>query len=132
MPLRPCLEQLPDGRLCGTLSIGSRCEPHRLARNRPIDAARNRHTQQTRNRPGPRQRGLDAEYQATRAICLARSRICWQCGHDGADQADHVIERRNGGTSDLANLRPVHGTAPCPSCDRRCNQQRGTTSTRTA
>lgn len=111
MPLRPCLD-------CGTLSTKSRCEAHRLQQGRAKEAAR--------SRPGPRQRGLDAEYETNRAIVLANSRLCWLCRHDGADQADHVIPRHLGGTSAVANLRPAHGTQPCVVCGRRCNQVRGT------
>ncbi len=116
MPRRPCLETLPDGRACGALTAGTYCEPHRLARGRAKE--------RTRNRPGPRQRGLDAAYEANRAILLAYTTRCWLCGHDGADQADHVIPRSRGGTSELRNLRPAHGTDPCPICGRRCNQAR--------
>lgn len=111
MSLRPCLD-------CGELSSNTRCEAHRLRQGRAKEAAR--------TRPGPRQRGLDTEYEANRAIVLAHSRLCWLCHHGGADQADHVIPRSLGGSSALTNLRPAHGTAPCTVCGRRCNQERGT------
>jgi hypothetical protein len=117
MPRRPCLEQLPNGRTCGALSAGTYCEPHRLARGRAKEHGR--------NRPGPRQRGLDHTYDINRVICLANSDRCWLCGHPGADQADHAIPVSMGGTSALSNLRPAHGTAPCPTCGRHCNQERG-------
>lgn len=108
MPRRPCLD-------CGTLTEGSRCPTHRRTRER------------NRPRPGPRQRGLDHQYQTNRATLLAISDLCWLCGHHGADQADHVIPIADGGTSDITNLRPSHGTRPCPTCGIRCNQHRGTT-----
>lgn len=113
MPQRPCLD-------CGALSNDSRCEQHRLQRGRAKEAAR--------ARPGPRQRGLDHQYDTNRAILLAASTLCWLCGHDGADQADHYLPVSQGGTSALSNLRPAHGTAPCQVCGRRCNQERGTRS----
>jgi len=38
---------------------------------------------------------------------------CWLCGHEIDDEADytidHVVERHNGGTHDIENLRPAHG-----------------------
>jgi 5-methylcytosine-specific restriction endonuclease McrA len=76
-------------------------------------------------RPGPRRRGLDSTYDRARAAVLAASRLCWLCGHEGADQADHVLPRVLGGMSTPANLRPAHGSAPCPTCKVRCNQVRG-------
>lgn len=51
---------------------------------------------------------------------------CHLCHHPSADSADHVVPRSAGGRDALANLRPVHWR-PCPTCGRRCNQQRGAT-----
>lgn len=76
-------------------------------------------------RLGPRQRGLDRDYDIARAETLARSRICHLCNHDGADQADHLIPVEQGGLSIPSNLKPAHGTKPCPTCGVRCNQVRG-------
>lgn len=43
--------------------------------------------------------------------------ICWLCGLPGANSADHVIPRDNGGAVyDMANLAPSH---------RSCNYARG-------
>ena len=38
-------------------------------------------------------------------------RICWLCGHPGADTADHVIplEQRPDLAWDIRNLKPAHG-----------------------
>jgi hypothetical protein len=73
-----------------------------------------------------------------RAEVLAASRICWLCGHDGSDSADHVIARAvciAMGRFDLlnakANLRPAHHR-PCPTCGLRCNRKRGTGTPRRA
>lgn len=57
---------------------------------------------------------------------LGGSRICWLCGHDGADSVDHVVALAFGGAPlDRANLRPAH-CQPCPTCGVRCNTARGT------
>ncbi|PZG47479.1 hypothetical protein C1I98_13325 [Spongiactinospora gelatinilytica] len=52
--------------------------------------------------------------------------MCWICGHDGADTADHVIPLSLGGDP-LApeNLRPAHGVRGCRTCGRKCNSSRG-------
>jgi 5-methylcytosine-specific restriction endonuclease McrA len=42
--------------------------------------------------------------------------VCWLCGRDGADSADHVLPRSRGGSDALENLRPAH---------RACNSARG-------
>lgn len=64
-------------------------------------------------------------YRRARRQVLAQSTVCWLCGHDGADQADHVVPvSRGGAVNDPANLRPAHGTNACPTCGRRCNQER--------
>ena len=105
---RPCLD-------CGQIAARSRCEECRLARNRRRDSRRG----------GARQRGYTTEHDRNRATVLEQSRVCWLCGHDGADQVDDVVPKAKGGTSALANLRPAHGTNPCPTCGVRCNQSRG-------
>jgi hypothetical protein len=53
--------------------------------------------------------------------------ICHLCGHAGATDADHLVplaiaipERI---TPDM--LAPAHGVRGCPTCGRRCNQERG-------
>jgi 5-methylcytosine-specific restriction endonuclease McrA len=42
--------------------------------------------------------------------------VCWLCGRDGADSADHLLPRSMGGSDALENLRPAH---------RVCNSARG-------
>jgi 5-methylcytosine-specific restriction endonuclease McrA len=42
--------------------------------------------------------------------------VCWLCGRDGADSADHILPRSLGGSDALENLRPAH---------RTCNSARG-------
>ncbi|WP_433445665.1 HNH endonuclease [Nonomuraea sp. CA-141351] len=65
-------------------------------------------------------------WRRVRAQVLAASRICWLCGHDGADTVDHVIPLSLGGDPlDLANLRAAHGVRGCPTCGRKCNSARG-------
>lgn len=50
--------------------------------------------------------------------------VCWLCGHDGADSADHILPRSRGGSDAIENLRPAHYSA-CATCGKRCNQARG-------
>lgn len=67
-------------------------------------------------------------YRRARRAVLAESDVCWWCAHPGADQADHLIPRSVDPTIDVAdpaNLGPIHGTRPCATCGRRCNQERG-------
>lgn len=64
---------------------------------------------------------MDRQYgrrtQALTREVLRRSTVCWLCGKDGADTADHVVPVAKGGAVyDLANLRPAH---------RSCNSSRG-------
>ena len=41
--------------------------------------------------------------------------VCWLCGKQGADTADHVRRWADGGSDELSNLRAAH---------LRCNQSR--------
>lgn len=107
MPLRLCLGYRDER--CTKLTPGTRCPGHQ------------RRYEQGR-RPTGWQR-YPAQYQANRTTTLAASRTCWLCGHDGADQADHVVARQHGGGH--GQLRPAHGTQPCPTCGVRCNQVKG-------
>ena len=67
-----------------------------------------------------------------RNAVLQASTICWLCGHDGSDSADHLIPRAlllTTGQHHLlnhpSNLAPAHHQ-PCPTCGQRCNRKRGT------
>lgn len=65
-------------------------------------------------------------YRTLRASVLADSRICWICGHGGADVAEHVKSLINGGSlTNRSNLRPAHGVNRCPTCGRNCNGEKG-------
>lgn len=61
---------------------------------------------QDAQRPGARQRGYDAAWEATRARILARDPICTEpgCG-EPSTEVDHRIAKRRGGSDDDANLR---------------------------
>lgn len=61
-------------------------------------------------RGGARERGYDREYEANKEFVLSKSKICWLCGGDGADTADHVIPRARGGSNAVSNLRPAHAS----------------------
>lgn len=53
-------------------------------------------------------RGTQA-WKRARAYVLARSRICWICGHAGANSVDHIVPIAAGGDPlALANLAPAH------------------------
>lgn len=57
---------------------------------------------------------------------------CWICNHPGAHQADLIIPRATAPQQAITPhaYRPAHGGGrpdnPCPTCGRRCNQERGT------
>ena len=48
--------------------------------------------------------------------------ICWLCGHDGADAADHKVPLAQGGSDTIDNLAPAHHFQPCPTCGVKCNR----------
>jgi 5-methylcytosine-specific restriction endonuclease McrA len=62
-------------------------------------------------------RGLGAEYDRNRAIVLRDEKTCGICGGPGLanDTVDHIVQRSQGGTSELVNLRRAH---------KRCNLAR--------
>lgn len=64
-----------------------------------------------------------------RADVLAESDVCIICGHRGADSVDHIIpvQLRPDLIADRDNLGPAHHE-PCPTCARRCNNEKGTRS----
>lgn len=72
-------------------------------------------------------------YRVARRRFLAANRVCWICGHEGADTIDHVVPRSILKTKlDYGNWRPAHGVSGCSTCvphadgrPRRCNQERG-------
>jgi hypothetical protein len=54
--------------------------------------------------------------------------VCHLCGHDGAGEADHLspLSLDPDQPLDPHAMRPAHGVScPCPTCGRRCNQERG-------
>lgn len=55
---------------------------------------------------------------------LAASRVCWLCGHDGADAVDHKIpwDLRPDLADDPTNLAPAHHFQPCATCGVKCNR----------
>ncbi|MER6892012.1 HNH endonuclease [Streptomyces halstedii] len=65
-------------------------------------------------------------YRRLREQILAASDTCHWCGHPGADALDHLVPTSKGGARvDPANLAPIHGVAGCPSCGRKCNNEKG-------
>ncbi len=69
-----------------------------------------------------------ARYRTARAAVLAHSTTCYLCGHDGADQVDHIQPRSLNphiDDADTGNLMPAHGVNGCPTCAERCNQVKG-------
>lgn len=61
-----------------------------------------------RVRPSKTKRGLGYTYEKNRGIALSISRGCVLCGLPGANSADHVVPRSQGGTEELFNLAPAH------------------------
>lgn len=65
------------------------------------------------------------------AQILAISTVCHLCGHEGAGDIDHVIDKETwkamgGDLEDPANLRPAHGAlSRCKVCGRNCNGEKG-------
>lgn len=51
-------------------------------------------------------------------VLAVKGTVCHLCGRPGADSADHVIPRSQGGTHALDNLQPAHAA---------CNSARGDT-----
>lgn len=56
---------------------------------------------------------------------MNKGTICYLCGHGGADAIDHIFPvARGGSTLDPDNLAPIHGVAGCPTCLRKCNNDK--------
>jgi 5-methylcytosine-specific restriction enzyme A len=90
--VRPCLS-------CGRPTPKTRCP----------ECARE---QERSRRPSYRARGYDAEYQRNRKLLLAQYPTCAICGNAAATTADHIVPRSEGGSNDIANLRPA-----CAKCN---------------
>ncbi|MDT0306858.1 HNH endonuclease [Streptomyces sp. DSM 44917] len=64
-------------------------------------------------------------YRQVRARVLAESDVCLLCGHGRADAVDHLVPVARGGARlDPDNLAPIHGVAGCPTCGRKCNNEK--------
>lgn len=64
-------------------------------------------------------------YRKARARILAESDICLLCGHAGSQAVDHVTPVARGGhPTDPDNLAPIHGVQGCPTCGRKCNNEK--------
>lgn len=60
----------------------------------------------------------------------ARPDVCWICGHAVTTDADHdpplvVLLALDLDPCDLQYLRRAHGSRCCPTCGRKCNQEKG-------
>lgn len=67
--------------------------------------------------------------QAKRRMFHLYGRTCHLCGHGGAGEADLIIPRAKAPYQIISPhiYRPAHGSnSRCPTCDRCCNQERGT------
>ncbi|WP_374403228.1 HNH endonuclease [Frankia sp. Cj3] len=101
MTLRPCLG-LPDQPCTMLARDASRCASCEALRQR--------------QRGTVTQRFGTGWTEMSQRVIAEECGICWLCGSPGADTADHIIRRRDGGTSARDNLRAAH---------RACNSARG-------
>lgn len=98
-PAKPCIEP----GCFALITTGSRCPLHQ--RNREQERG-SRH-----------ERGYTNDwYRISRRVIQRDGGICYLCGLPGADTADHLIAKANGGTDDEANLAAAH---------RACNSAKG-------
>ena len=66
------------------------------------------------------------DFRKIRARILAESDVCIVCGHGAADAVDHIQPVSKGGAAkDPDNLAPIHGVDGCPTCGRKCNNEKG-------
>ncbi|WP_326597761.1 HNH endonuclease [Streptomyces sp. NBC_01803] len=64
-------------------------------------------------------------YRKMRARVLAESDVCIICGHPDSDAVDHVTPVARGGARlDPDNMAPIHGVTGCPTCGRKCNNEK--------
>lgn len=74
--------------------------------------------QLSRQRGSPSQRGYDRTWRRIRERVLAEEPFCRECGKAGvirlAEEVDHIIPLRRGGTHDRSNLQPL-----CGECHKR-------------
>lgn len=79
-----------------------------------------------RNVTNPAQTWDGHARRKARDLCFAtKGRVCYLCGHDGANDVDHIISRNEGGSMfDPANHAPSHGVSGCPTCGRKCNRDK--------
>ena len=75
----------------------------------------------------PGRRSSSATTALRRRIMQEHQGICHACGHDGANEIDHLVnvatwirEQRPGDYNDPSNLAPIHGI-PCPTCGIKCH-----------
>lgn len=68
-------------------------------------------------------------FRRMRQQTLDASDVCIVCGHRGSDSVDHIvpIDVRPDLAEEPSNLGPCHNE-PCPTCSRRCNNDKGTRS----
>ncbi|WP_405799295.1 HNH endonuclease [Streptomyces sp. NBC_01506] len=65
------------------------------------------------------------DYRKARARVLAESDTCIVCAHGQADAVDHIQPvARGGAKADPDNLAPIHGVKGCPTCGRKCNNEK--------
>lgn len=73
------------------------------------------------HRTGSRYRRARAEMFATYGT------VCVHCGHGDATDADHMVPISVDPAQPVEadGMRPSHGVDGCPTCGRKCNQERG-------
>jgi hypothetical protein len=77
--------------------------------------------------PGDRLHTTRPARRAKAAMFAALGRTCWICGHPGATDADLIVPRSIAPRQPVhpRAYRPAHGVRGCPTCGRKCNQERG-------
>lgn len=98
MPMKPPTRCVAPG--CPELVQGARCAEHQRQKDKT------RRERETWRDYGP-------EWKHARARVLRAEPNCRNCGGK-ATEVDHIVPLKDGGTHDLANLRPM-----CKSCHSR-------------